>query len=175
MTVNKNPAISPVFAVGFEKFFHGNVLNYLDKLKMIGWNSSDITCKNKWTIVTNWIRLTGPLVSIRKHFCERVANTFISLLPPGDDVRLTIQFVTTSSLCRSSKQCHGFSSDEMDAIKACKCSISWQTVVSYLKINVGGNKRDLNSLRIFTTIITVEWSTTLLILVTCEFYPRFWK
>ena len=51
MTVNKkvaiSPAISPQGAVGLEKFFYGQMLNYLDKLKMIQWNSLDITRKNE--------------------------------------------------------------------------------------------------------------------------------
>ena len=45
MTVNeKGGAISPILAVGFKKLFYG-MQNYLDKLKMRGWSSLDITCK----------------------------------------------------------------------------------------------------------------------------------
>ena len=61
MTVNKETAISPVLAVGFKNFFHGKMKNYLDKLKMMGWNSLYITCKNEWAIFTRWIGYTGPL------------------------------------------------------------------------------------------------------------------
>ena len=39
MNVNKKTAIPAVSAVGFEKFFYGQMQNYLDKLKMIEWNS----------------------------------------------------------------------------------------------------------------------------------------
>ena len=49
MTVNEKVAISPALAVGFKHFFNGQTQNYLDKLKTIGWNSSDITCKNEVT------------------------------------------------------------------------------------------------------------------------------
>ena len=42
----KKAAISPVLAAGFEKLIHGLMYNYLDKLKMIAWNTLDITCKN---------------------------------------------------------------------------------------------------------------------------------
>ena len=45
MTVTKKGAISLVLAVGFEKVFHGQMQNYLDKLKVIGWNSLGITLK----------------------------------------------------------------------------------------------------------------------------------
>ena len=34
MTVNKKAAISPVLAVAFEKFFHGQMKNYQDKPEM---------------------------------------------------------------------------------------------------------------------------------------------
>ena len=47
MTKNKKEAISPVFAVGFENVFKDQMQNYLDKLKIIGCNSLDITCKNE--------------------------------------------------------------------------------------------------------------------------------
>ena len=47
MTVNKKAAISPVAEVGFENVFYGQMLNYLDKLKMTGWNSLYLTCKNE--------------------------------------------------------------------------------------------------------------------------------
>ena len=60
MTVNKKSAISPVLAVAFEKFFYGQMQNYQDKLKMIGWNSLNITYKNEWAIFTCWVSLTGP-------------------------------------------------------------------------------------------------------------------
>ena len=45
MTVNKRAAISPVLAVGVEKFFCGQMQNYLENLKMVGWNNLDTTCK----------------------------------------------------------------------------------------------------------------------------------
>ena len=47
LAANKKAAISLVLAVGFEKLFYGQTYNYLDKLKMIEWNSLDITCKNE--------------------------------------------------------------------------------------------------------------------------------
>ena len=52
--------------MGFEKFFYGQMQNYLDKLKMIEWNSLDITCKNEWAIFTCWISFTGPLFNLPK-------------------------------------------------------------------------------------------------------------
>ena len=61
MTVNKRAAISPGLVTGFEKFFYGQMWNYQDKLKMIGWNSLDITPKNERAIFTHWISLTGAL------------------------------------------------------------------------------------------------------------------
>ena len=45
-------AVPPILAVGFEKFFQGQMQNYLDKLKVTMWNSLDITCKNEWAIFT---------------------------------------------------------------------------------------------------------------------------
>ena len=39
MTVNKKAVISPVLALGLETFFNGQMQNYPDKLKVIGWNS----------------------------------------------------------------------------------------------------------------------------------------
>ena len=45
--------------------------NYLDKLKMIGWNSLDITCKYEWAIFTRWINsFTGPLTYRKKFSLE---------------------------------------------------------------------------------------------------------
>ena len=59
MIRNKKVAISPVLAVSFEKFFYDQMQNYLDKLKMIEWNSLDTTCKNE-VFLTRWISFTGP-------------------------------------------------------------------------------------------------------------------
>ena len=53
MTVNKKGAISPVLAVGFETFFWSQMKDFLDKLKMIGWDSLNIKSKNEWAIFTH--------------------------------------------------------------------------------------------------------------------------
>ena len=42
MIVNKKATISSVSAVRFEKYFYGQKQRYLNKLKMVGWNSLDI-------------------------------------------------------------------------------------------------------------------------------------
>ena len=47
MTAAEKAAISPVLAVGFDKFFYGQMWKYLSKLEMIGLNSLDITRKNE--------------------------------------------------------------------------------------------------------------------------------
>ena len=64
MTANKKAVISPVLAVGFDKFFYGQMQNYLDKLKMMCWNSLDNTRKNEWAIFNCWISFTGPMVAL---------------------------------------------------------------------------------------------------------------
>ena len=46
----KKADISLGLAVGFEKLFYGQMKNYLDELKMIWWNSLDITCRNEGAI-----------------------------------------------------------------------------------------------------------------------------
>ena len=46
-TVNKEVAISPVIEVSFKNFLYDQIQNYLDKLKMIGWDSLDIAYKNE--------------------------------------------------------------------------------------------------------------------------------
>ena len=74
----KKAAISPVLAVGFERFFYGQMQNFLDKLNMIGQDSLDITCKNEWAIFTCWISLTGPFKRPVKYTHNLV--TFISVV-----------------------------------------------------------------------------------------------
>ena len=48
--MNKNQIkqpISPFLEVGFEKFFHSHMQNYIGKLKMIIWNRFDTDSKNE--------------------------------------------------------------------------------------------------------------------------------
>ena len=48
MTANKKAAISPVLAVGFEKFFYGQTQNYAElrrQAEMIRWNSLTLHIK----------------------------------------------------------------------------------------------------------------------------------
>ena len=55
--------------MGFEKFFHDQIQNYLDKLNMMGLNSLDITCKNERAIFTRWISFTGTclVINLQNH------------------------------------------------------------------------------------------------------------
>ena len=67
--------------MGFENFFYGQLQDYLDKLKMISWNSLDIACKNEWTIFTCFM---GPFsekveYTIELRFCT-IWTTFIIFL-----------------------------------------------------------------------------------------------
>ena len=63
MTVSKKKAaISPVSAVGFENFLYGQMQNYPDKLKVIGWSSLNISCKNEWATFTRCLSFASPLL-----------------------------------------------------------------------------------------------------------------